>query len=231
VLNQDIINNNVIERPANCLETVKEGLGALAEEKDCKNVAFFVEQCTLHIQALLEETSADASPSENVLRLATTLLNPAPMLKREVILWLKGISRRLGGRRSIRNPFYAEITRNTPYEIFSVILKMVRRLDGFVEPFCFCSENKKANIISFTSVCLVNELFALLSGFSKDDVAGYFKRSFTGSRKGHTAAIIVTKVKDFAITYKKRSGKLVIGFNYGEWNVNGFPQHIHASDV
>ena len=44
VLNQDIVNNNAIERPANCLETVKEGLGALAEEKGFKNVAFFVEQ-------------------------------------------------------------------------------------------------------------------------------------------------------------------------------------------
>ena len=93
-------------------------------------------------------------------------------------------------------------------------------------PFVSVAKTRRQILfIYFTSVRLVNELFALVSGFSKDDVAGYFKRSFTGSRKGHTAAIIVTEVKDFAITYKKRSGKLVIGFNYGEWNVNGFPQH------
>ena len=72
---------------------------------------------------------------------------------------------------------------------------------------------------------LVHELFGLLSGFSKDVVASYFKRSFSGARKGHTTAVIVNKVKDFALIYKKRSGKLVIRLNYGEWNVNGFPQH------
>jgi hypothetical protein len=63
-------------------------------------------------------------------------------------------------------------------------------LHGFVEPFCFHKENKKAIIISFTTMRLVNELFALLSGLYKDVVAGYFKRTFSGSRKGHTAAVI-----------------------------------------
>jgi hypothetical protein len=64
-------------------------------------------------------------------------------------------------------------------------------LHAFVEPFCFHKENKKAIIIYFTTMRLVNELFALLSGLSKDVVAGYFKRTFSGSWKGHTAAVIV----------------------------------------
>ena len=53
---------------------------------------------------------------------------------------------------------------------------------------------------------LVHELFGLLSGYSKDVVASYFKRGFSGARKGHTAAVIVNEVKDFALIYKKRSG-------------------------
>ena len=106
-------------------------------------------------------------------------------------------------------------------EMFEVVRRIVRGLAGFVAPFCFQSENKKAVVVSFTSMRLVNELFVLLSGMSKDVVAGYFKRSL-GSRKGHTAAVIVSDVKDFALIYKKRCGKLVIGFSYGEWNVNCF---------
>ena len=105
-------------------------------------------------------------------------------------------------------------------------MRIVWGLQGFAEPCCYHSENTKAIIISFTSMRLVNELFVLLSGLSKDVVVGYFKQRFSGSRKGHTAAVLVTEVKDLALMYKKRSGKLVIGFNYGEWNVNGFPQHV-----
>ncbi len=56
-------------------------------------------------------------------------------------------------------------------------------------------------------------------------VAGYLKRSLAGSRKRHSAAVIVSDVKDFAFVYKKGCGKLVIGFNFGEWNVSGFPHH------
>ena len=60
-----------------------------------------------------------------------------------------------------------------PVEIFSVIRRIVRGLAGFVEPFCFQSEN----VIPFTPMRLVNELFVLLSGMLKDVVTGYFKRS------------------------------------------------------
>ena len=101
----------------------------------------------------------------------------------------------------------------------------MRELDGFVEPFCFYRDNKKATVLSFTSTRLVHDLFGLLSGFAKDALAGYFKRVLSGARKGHNTAVIVNEVKDFAFIYKKRSGKLVIGFNYGEWNINRFPQH------
>ena len=79
-------------------------------------------------------------------------------------------------------------------EVFEIVRRIVRGLAGFVAPFCFQSENKKAVVVSFTSMRLVNELFVLLSGMSKDVVAGYFKRSL-GSRKGHTAAVIVSDVR------------------------------------
>ena len=52
-------------------------------------------------------------------------------------------------------------------------------LYGFGEPFCFHSDIKKAIVIYFTLMRFVNELFALLSGLSKDVVPGYFEQSFS----------------------------------------------------
>ena len=189
-----------------CLKKLKEALGDLAQEKGIENITSFVDVCTRQVAEVLRADEGSLL-SQDIL---TTPINPTPILRREVQLWLTGIKRRIGGRRSIRNPYYGEVNRDISFEIFNVICRIVRGLHGFVEPFCFHKENKKAIIISFTTMRLVNELFALLSGLSKDVVAGYFKRTFSGSRKGHTAAVIVSEVKDFALTYKKRSGKLVI---------------------
>ena len=51
-------------------------------------------------------------------------------------------------------------------------------LYGFVEPFCFHSDIKKAIVIYFTLMRFVNELFALLSGLSKDVVPGTLSKVF-----------------------------------------------------
>lgn len=220
VLNDE--STTVVQQPPDCFEKLREALDELARAKGCDNVAFFVDTCTKQVQKVLNGSSEEKTP----LRLLNKPINPAPILQREARLWLATIRRRIGGRRRIRNPYYVEINRDTPLEIFSVVVKIVRGLDGFVEPFCFHHENNKAIVLSFGSMRLVHELFVFLSGYSEDVVAGYFKRGFTGARKGHTAAVIVNEVKDFALIYKKISGKLVIGFNYGEWNVNGFPQHV-----
>ncbi|XP_046848907.1 uncharacterized protein LOC124442450 [Xenia sp. Carnegie-2017] len=96
------------------------------------------------------------------------------------------------------------------------MMRTVRTLDGFVAPFCYQVENKKAEVVSFTSMRLLNELLVFLFGLAKEDVAAYLRRSFSGRRKGHTAAVIVTEVKDFVFMYKTRPGKLIIGFNYGK---------------
>ena len=43
VLNQDILNNNCVERPVDYLQKVMEALGSFTRDKSCKNVAFFVD--------------------------------------------------------------------------------------------------------------------------------------------------------------------------------------------
>jgi hypothetical protein len=104
----------------------------------------------------------------------TNFINPAPILQREARLWLAGIRRRIGGKTSIGNPYLF-----TQFIMFSIIVRIVRRLYGFVEPFCFHSDIKKAIVIYFTLMRFVSELFALLSGLSKDVVPGYFEQSFS----------------------------------------------------
>jgi hypothetical protein len=99
-------------------------------------------------------------------------INPAP---REAWLWLAGIRRRIGGKTSIRNPYLF-----TQLIMFSInILRIGRGLCGFVEPFCFHSNIKKAIVIYFDLMRFVNELFALLSGLSKDVVPRYFEQRFS----------------------------------------------------
>ncbi len=80
-------------------------------------------------------------------------------------------------------------------------------------------------VFSLNSARLVNELLAFLTKFSSSIVTSYFKGSLAGSCKGHSVAVIVSDFKDFSFVYKKRSGKLLIGFSYREWNSNRFPQH------
>ena len=54
VLNQDILNNNCVERPVDYLQKVMEALGSFTREKSYQNVAFFVDECAEQVQTVLE---------------------------------------------------------------------------------------------------------------------------------------------------------------------------------
>ena len=123
------------------------------------------------------------------------------------------VHRRLSSKRSAQNPFYTEITRDIPYDIFVVFRHVVRSMPGFCSPFCFVSTNKKGEVVSFTNICLVVELLALLSGHSEEEIAAtYFKRNLSGVKSGHKVNVIASEAKDFVFFYKKRQGKFFIGF-------------------
>jgi hypothetical protein len=127
----------------------------------------------------------------------------------EARLWLRltSISRRLSGRRTIRNPFYGEISRDIPYEMFTFLVRLVKSTPEYCPPFCYYALSKKGEVISFTSLRLVVEFLVLLSRFSADKVAMYFKRTLAiGSRKGHNVSVITSDEKDFAFIYKRRQG-------------------------
>ena len=73
----------------------------------------------------------------------------------------------------------------------TIIVRNVRGLYGFVEPFRFDSDIKKAIVIYFTLMRFVNELFALLSGLSKNVVPGYFEQSFSTIYGIHIMTLLI----------------------------------------
>ena len=161
---------------------------------------------------------------------AAKILNSYPVYAGTIFytesrFWLESIHRRLAGRRRVRNPFYAEITRDIPYGIFSILLRMIKGIDGFCEPFVNFGRNKKAEVVSFTTLRPVKQLLSILSGMSEVEVVSYFKRTLTGKKCGSKVAVLASDEKDMAFMYKISKGQFVISYYFGEWNTHGFPQH------
>lgn len=161
--------------------------------------------------------------------LATVLrinLNCGSILSRESRLWLNLLTRRLGGRQRIKTPYYGEIKRDLPFEIYDALKLAIKRSDlkEFKEPKCYVSGNRKADCISFTCEKSVLLLFATLTGYREGQVKGYFRRALKAGKDGK-AKIIVGPEKDFALVYKRSKGQFTVGFHFGVWNSHGFPQH------
>lgn len=110
----------------------------------------------------------------------------------------------------MRNPFYAEITRDIPYGIFSILLRVIKGIDGFCEPFVNFGKNKKAEVVSFTTLQSVKQLLSILSGMSEVEVVSYFKRTLTGKKCGSKVLLLASEEKDMAFMYKITKGKFVI---------------------
>ena len=91
---------------------------------------------------------------------------PSSVLRHEADILLLAISR-LGGKGSIRYPYYSEIQSGMPNDIFKVILKLTNSMQGFCDLFCYGGSNKKAEVMSFTSLRFVTELLCLSSGVSE----------------------------------------------------------------
>lgn len=158
-------------------------------------------------------------------RLCSRTLSAGSVLANESRIWLDLIFKRLSGKVSIRKPYYAETTRNIPYDVF-VTSRQVLGDFGATEPQCYIGSNRKGEVISLTSLDLLQKFFSCLSGISVKEVKKYFTRKLTSrSRNNHKVKIIVSEEKDFGFVYKKNSGQLIIQFYYGEWNSHGFPQH------
>lgn len=126
----------------------------------------------------------------------------------------------------MRRPYYGEISRNVPFDIFLAIRHFLKDIKA-IEPECYMAGNKKGDVISITSHALLECVFAGLSGQTVKQVRPFLKRHLTaGCRFNHQVKVIVSAEKDFGFVYKKNTGQLLVQFHYGEWNYHGNPQHF-----
>ena len=114
--------------------------------------------------------------------------------------------------------------RDLPHDAYRALELSIKNstLQHFKEPHCDIAGNRKGTVIAFTSEKGVLQLSTMLSGKKEEEVKRYFRRSL--KRRGK-AKLIVNTDKNFSLIYKFNKGQLIIGFHFGVWNINGFPQH------
>ena len=190
------------------------------------NMDFFVTTGVTMLMPLLDICRGGVTGISEASRLlSNSHIYVSTVFRSESRLWLEAIHRRLSGRRRVRNPFFTEITRDIPYEMFRIFVKVIKSIDGFAEPFVSFGQNRKVEVVSFTTLRPVKQLLSVLSGMNEGEVVKYFKRTLTGRKIGSKVAVLASEEKDMAFMYRLSKGQLVISYHYGEWNKFGFPQH------
>ena len=109
--------------------------------------------------------------------------------------------------------------------ILQCVLQSHQEHRGFWRTLVSIVPDRKTEVVSFTSLRPVKELFSVLSGISEKDIVQYFKRSLTGRKTGSKVSVLTNQEKNMAFVYKFHKGQLAISFYFGEWNSYGFPQH------
>ena len=215
--------NDTEKRLSDCLANFegREGLdGTLFVKTAAKLLLPLVNVCETSVKPTPDMETPDISKI-----MVSSSINLAVILKSESQLWLKRIYRRLAGKTNMRRPYYSEIQRDMPVEIFLSLCRLLCNFPELREPYFYNVGNKKAKVISFTHLPLVKYFLSKLSGKSMEEVAEHFERTLCAQRKGHITKVIVSPVKDFSLIYNFRKGQLTVSYNYGEWNSFGFPQH------
>lgn len=157
--------------------------------------------------------------------LLNTSLNCATLLATESKQWLQKISSRLSGKTSIRSSYQAAIVRNLPLEMFLCLKRAVQHsIKREITDYVIYSDNKKSQLMSFSSKKAVAVFLAQLPSWRERDVKYYFKKILTGRAHGK-ASVIVSAVRNVSFIYNMKTSQLCISFHYGVWNKAGFPLH------
>ena len=142
-----------------------------------------------------------------------------PMITREVLMWIKTIHRRMVASPRARNPWFIEIKRDLPQEIFCVIKDAV--LSG-ISAFGVSVED---SVVKFNHK---NRLYRDLSKFcclTKCEIQNRLKKNFGARHKDFKAEVLVDNNKPFLVTYDKRGMRVIVSCHYGCWNNFGYGFH------
>lgn len=213
--------NNVSEPQLNNEEAIIQTLGSVLNDLEggpAFNKTFFRDLAQEMLTPLVHISWKEPRETSDMeaFRLLSSSFCFLPVIRRESMHWLNAIYRRLTCKKRIRCPYFAEIRRDIPYGFFNIVLRVVRNVKEpeFSPPHCLYAKDKAAEVISFTTRHSAAKLFVLLSGKGKEVVDGYYK-----------VKLLVSDGKDFGFLYNFKKEQLIIFFNFGEWNVHGFPQH------
>ncbi len=90
------------------------------------------------------ENRQDAGAVGIALILRISTISAAEILSNESKLWLDRIYRRLASKRSVRQPFYAEIRRDIPLGIFKALVRAIKdaNIPELQEPNCYIAGNQ-----------------------------------------------------------------------------------------
>ena len=141
------------------------------------------------------------------------------MITREVLMWIKTIHRRMVASPRARNPWFIEIKRDLPQEIFCVIKDAV--LSG-ISAFGVSVED---SVVKFNHK---NRLYRDLSKFcclTKCEIQNRLKKNFGARHKDFKAEVLVDNNKPFLVTYDKRGMRVIVSCHYGCWNNFGYGFH------
>ena len=144
----------------------------------------------------------------------------APIKTSEVVLWLKGIHRRILANPRATNPWSIELKRDLPEEVFVHIRNAIR---GGISAFGVSVEQ---NTVEFTHRNRLVRDLSKLCGIPKSDIINTrLKKSFGGKRKGFNAEVLVSSEKPFIISYDCRKSQVKLLCKYGCWNEFGYGFH------
>ncbi len=83
------------------------------------------------------------------------------------------------------------------------------------------SDNRKQQVMTFSSKKAVIVLLSVLSGYSEANVKGFFKKILAGRKHGKARVIVSCAGHEFSFTYKIKSRQFFVSFHYGIWNKAG----------
>ena len=118
-----------------------------------------------------------------------------------------------------RNPWFIEIKRDLPQEIFQHIRDAVKK---GVSAFRVLVED---SMVKFTQKKRLFRDFSKFCGVTQSDIKTKLKKTFSGNRKNFRAEVLVDDHKPFTIPYDRKRVQVIVTCHYGCWNNFGYGFH------
>ena len=198
-------------------EVVRDSADHFASLRDfIPNYHGFVEEVKKELVCIYRRYEAGVTKTDKMLKSSIPAL---PMICAEVLLWIKGIHRRMVVNPRARNPWFITVNRDLPEEVF---LCMRAAINGSSTAY---GVSIQADEVKFIHKDRLLWDLSKFCGMSTKEIDAKLQKRFTGHRKGFRAEIVVGEGKPFIISYDKKKLKVTLSCHYGCWNSFGYGFH------